>query len=184
MAFANFSVWRSRINICKCFRLAVTYWRLRIFSFGGNGLAFAALTLVVFGAYDSYPRVTQFNIHQNRVSSEQRKRYLTSTRLYFCSCFSFFLRKLDASCAWQLLFDLMLDTVASNLDSLLRRDDYCQEGFSLLWQAGGAPSGAMPHQLNNPRRAKILSRPTHPHLRASSSTPTPAALSRAAAGTL
>jgi len=28
---------------------------LRLFSFGGYGLAFAVLTLVVFGAYDSYP---------------------------------------------------------------------------------------------------------------------------------
>jgi len=29
---------------------------LRIFSFGGYGLALAALALVVFGAYDSYPK--------------------------------------------------------------------------------------------------------------------------------
>jgi len=28
---------------------------LRLFSFGGHGLALAALALVVFGAYDSYP---------------------------------------------------------------------------------------------------------------------------------
>jgi len=28
---------------------------LRLFSFGGCGLALAALALVVFGAYDSYP---------------------------------------------------------------------------------------------------------------------------------
>jgi len=28
-------------------------WRLRLFSFDGYGLAFAALALVVFGAYDS-----------------------------------------------------------------------------------------------------------------------------------
>jgi len=28
---------------------------LRLFSFGGYGLALAALALVVFGAYDSYP---------------------------------------------------------------------------------------------------------------------------------
>jgi len=27
-------------------------WRLRLFSFGGYGLALAALALVVFGAYD------------------------------------------------------------------------------------------------------------------------------------
>jgi len=30
-------------------------WRLRLFSFCGYGLALAALALVVFGAYDSYP---------------------------------------------------------------------------------------------------------------------------------
>jgi len=30
-------------------------WRLRLFSSGGYGLALAALALVVFGAYDSYP---------------------------------------------------------------------------------------------------------------------------------
>jgi len=29
---------------------------LRLFSFGGYGLALAALVLVVFGAYDSYPQ--------------------------------------------------------------------------------------------------------------------------------
>jgi len=28
---------------------------VRLFSFGGYGLALAALALVVFGAYDSYP---------------------------------------------------------------------------------------------------------------------------------
>jgi len=28
---------------------------LRLFSFGGYGLALAALALVVFGAFDSYP---------------------------------------------------------------------------------------------------------------------------------
>jgi len=30
-------------------------WRLRLFSFGGDGLALVALALVLFGAYDSYP---------------------------------------------------------------------------------------------------------------------------------
>jgi len=30
-------------------------WRLRLFSFCGYGLALAALALVLFGAYDSYP---------------------------------------------------------------------------------------------------------------------------------
>ena len=31
---------------------------MRLFSFGGHGLALAALALVVFGAYDSYPAET------------------------------------------------------------------------------------------------------------------------------
>jgi len=31
---------------------------LRLFSFGGYGLALAALALLVFGAYDSYPKHT------------------------------------------------------------------------------------------------------------------------------
>jgi len=31
---------------------------LRLFSFGGYGLALAALALVIFGAYDSYPNGT------------------------------------------------------------------------------------------------------------------------------
>jgi len=40
--------------------LRLDLWRLRLFSFGGYGLALAALALVVlalvvFGAYDSYP---------------------------------------------------------------------------------------------------------------------------------
>jgi len=35
--------------------LRLSLWRLRLFSFGGYGLALAALALVVFGAYDSYP---------------------------------------------------------------------------------------------------------------------------------
>jgi len=30
---------------------------LRLFSFGGYGLVLAALALVVFGAYDSYPKI-------------------------------------------------------------------------------------------------------------------------------
>jgi len=32
-------------------------WRLRLFSFCGYGLALAALALLVFGAYDSYPKI-------------------------------------------------------------------------------------------------------------------------------
>jgi len=31
---------------------------LQLFSFGGYGLALAALALVVFGAYDSYPNMS------------------------------------------------------------------------------------------------------------------------------
>jgi len=31
---------------------------LQLFSFGGYGLAVAALALVVFGAYDSYPKIS------------------------------------------------------------------------------------------------------------------------------
>ena len=34
----------------------VDLWRLRLFSFGGYGLALTALALVVCGAYDSYPK--------------------------------------------------------------------------------------------------------------------------------
>jgi len=34
---------------------------LRLFSFGGYGLALAALARVVFGAYDSYPRLRLFS---------------------------------------------------------------------------------------------------------------------------
>jgi len=34
---------------------------LRLFSFGGYGLALAALALVVFGAYDSYPTLAIFD---------------------------------------------------------------------------------------------------------------------------
>jgi len=39
---------------------------LRLFSFGGYGLALAALALVVFGAYDSYPKM------QPLISTEQQ----------------------------------------------------------------------------------------------------------------
>jgi len=37
---------------------------LRLFSFGGYGLALAALALVVFGAYDSYP--AERGVRRNR----------------------------------------------------------------------------------------------------------------------
>jgi len=39
---------------------------LRLFSFGGYGLALAALALVVFGAYDSYPRKTHLQTRRLR----------------------------------------------------------------------------------------------------------------------
>jgi len=35
---------------------------LRLFSFGGYGLALAALALVVFGAYDSYRIIFTLNV--------------------------------------------------------------------------------------------------------------------------
>jgi len=37
---------------------------LRLSSFGGYGLALAALALVVFGAYDSYPKEKSGNLAQ------------------------------------------------------------------------------------------------------------------------
>jgi len=39
---------------------------LRLFSFGGYGLALAALALVVFGAYDSYPIYSLFPAKSNQ----------------------------------------------------------------------------------------------------------------------
>jgi len=36
---------------------------LRLFSFGGYGLAFAALALEVFGTYDSYPSEGRHSKH-------------------------------------------------------------------------------------------------------------------------
>jgi len=44
---------------------------LRLFSFGGYGLALAALALVVFGAYDSYPN---FNCQLDKAKDGQEKR--------------------------------------------------------------------------------------------------------------
>jgi len=43
---------------------------LRLFSFGGYGLALAALALVVFGAYDSYPTFTGLVIPTRGFMSE------------------------------------------------------------------------------------------------------------------
>jgi len=39
---------------------------LRLFSFGGYGLALAALALMVFGAYDSYPNL-QYLLQQQKI---------------------------------------------------------------------------------------------------------------------
>jgi len=51
------------INMERIHRDLFKLYFSRLFSFGGYGLALAALSLVVFGAYDSYP----FNLHtQNR----------------------------------------------------------------------------------------------------------------------
>jgi len=44
--------------------IAVDLWRLRLFSFGGYGLALAALALAVFGAYDSYPALSTRHFQQ------------------------------------------------------------------------------------------------------------------------
>jgi len=75
LAFATFLVWRLQTGACgvgACgfwryrmppklgyVRLGLhsgyELWHLRLFSFYGYGLALAALALVLFGAYDSYP---------------------------------------------------------------------------------------------------------------------------------
>jgi len=46
---------------------------LRLFSFGGYGLALAALALVVFGAYDSYP--LRLRLDGSYTTTEKSKRY-------------------------------------------------------------------------------------------------------------
>jgi len=47
---------------------------LRLFSFGGYGLALAALALVVFGAYESYPLDrNHFIIFNDRISARVSK---------------------------------------------------------------------------------------------------------------
>jgi len=47
---------------------------LRLFSFGGYGLALAALALVVFGAYDSYPRTSAKHRQAKIVAEEVREK--------------------------------------------------------------------------------------------------------------
>jgi len=47
---------------------------LQLFSFGGYGLALAALALVVFGAYDSYP----FTPHLSTTAGLKIKIYVAS----------------------------------------------------------------------------------------------------------
>jgi len=46
---------------------------LRLFSFGGYGLALAALALVVFGAYDSYPKDKPSCTEDSYPRSQKRK---------------------------------------------------------------------------------------------------------------
>jgi len=57
---------------------------LRLFSFGGYGLALAALALVVFGAYDSYPISISFHKSQkiNKLQSSFFKKNRFSSRFY------------------------------------------------------------------------------------------------------
>jgi len=45
---------------------------LRLFSFGGYGLALAALALVVFGAYDSYPDIPFLVFHLPSLSGARQ----------------------------------------------------------------------------------------------------------------
>jgi len=47
---------------------------LRLFSFGGYGLALAALALVVFGAYDSYPDLRPKNTWLSGCTQTSTKR--------------------------------------------------------------------------------------------------------------
>jgi len=53
---------------------------LRLFSFGGYGLALVALALVVFGAYDSYPIVSTKNtrVYKNTVLYNSHSKCHTS----------------------------------------------------------------------------------------------------------
>jgi len=46
---------------------------LRLFSFGGYGLALATLALVVFGAYDGYPKFTTSPRYLFYLYAEMRK---------------------------------------------------------------------------------------------------------------
>jgi len=46
---------------------------LRLFSFGGYGLALAALALVVFGAYDSYPEIMNEGVDGKKFGTSARR---------------------------------------------------------------------------------------------------------------
>jgi len=49
---------------------------LRLFAFGGYGLALAALALVVFGAYDSYPiQHISKKLVERLINAGERKQY-------------------------------------------------------------------------------------------------------------
>jgi len=48
---------------------------LRLFSFGGYGLALAALALVIFGAYDSYPKIPHIKSTEHSRITQIRRGY-------------------------------------------------------------------------------------------------------------
>jgi len=55
---------------------------LRLFSFGGYGLALAALALAIFGAYDSYPDQDSVFLMAKQCFS-WRKNFFLGTRFFF-----------------------------------------------------------------------------------------------------
>jgi len=57
-------------------------WRLRLVSFYGYGLALAALALVLFGAYDSYPTKTSL---ENAPIKTERANAITCRMFLFFS---------------------------------------------------------------------------------------------------
>jgi len=62
---------------------------LQLFSFGGYGLALAALALVVFGAYDSYPIKCQVRLISGVVAKGGTQKVENSTfQIYSWSALS------------------------------------------------------------------------------------------------
>jgi len=49
-------------------------WRLRLFSFGGYGLALAVLALVVFGPYDSYKKIKKKHFNNRLMVTASRSK--------------------------------------------------------------------------------------------------------------